>query len=182
MNSFLGLLCGLGLVCGNVAECHEDCTIDGPGVEQEAPNHLLNVLLSIFIQFGAVICWCCVLTLLAILDGIRGEWTMLRMFWFCMPVLCELFLDVGWHGEINMALLIVLIEGDADIEASSPISLNGVLVAKCCKKVVCIFFSNILYSKIIYNKGEPNGACVMRPKAWRVLELMLAMGSKALTQ
>jgi hypothetical protein len=81
-----------------------------------------------------------------------------------------------------MALLVVPIEDDADIEASSPISLNGVLVAKCCKKVVCIFFSNILYSKIIYNKGEPNGACFMCPKAWRVLELILAMGSKALTQ
>ena len=156
MNSFLGLLCGLGLVCCNAAEFHEDCTIDGSSVEHEAPNHLLNVLLSIFIQFGAVICWCCVLALLAILDGIRGEWTMLQIFWFCTPVLCELFMDVGWHGEINMALLVVSIEGDADIEASSPKSLNSVHDAKCCKKLVCIFFPNILYSKIIYNKGEPN--------------------------
>ena len=55
MNSFFGLLCELRLVCHNFAACHEDSTIHGPGVEQEAPNHLLNVIVSIFIQFGTVV-------------------------------------------------------------------------------------------------------------------------------
>ena len=60
-------------------------------------------------------------------------------------------MDVTWHGDVYISLVIVPVNGEATVIAACPVSGDGVVFTKRCKQVFIIFLSEVFYTKIIYS-------------------------------
>jgi hypothetical protein len=72
-------------------------------------------------------------------------------------------LDVCWHQEVHLAPIIVLLSGESAILFPIPIAQTLVVFSNCVQQVLRILLANVLYSKIVDNKGGNNGVGVVLP-------------------
>ena len=73
------------------------------------------------------------------------------MFRWCMLELVEGFIDVPWHGDVYISLVIVPVNGEATVIVAWPVSEDGVVFTRRCKQLFTIFLSEVFYAKIIYS-------------------------------
>jgi hypothetical protein len=102
---FLGIFSRSCLLCGNVREGHEYSGVHCPYIVEEAADDLLDSFLSSFVNQWTFICWTRSLIVLAVIDRIGREGTML---WFQrgnVGVPCELLRYIFGHGEVNILFL-----------------------------------------------------------------------------
>jgi hypothetical protein len=91
-----------------------------------------------------------------------------------MLIFVKGILDIAMHAQVHMCVLIIQFQSDATVELASPIFLNGVVCCCCINEMLGMFFSEILYTKIIHDKGELYGESNMAPYTWCELGLMVA--------
>jgi hypothetical protein len=75
----------------------------------------------------------------------------------------EGLLDICWHQEVHLALVVVPLHGEFTISFTVPIAQTLVVFLYCVRQVLRILLANLLYSKVIDNEGEHNGAGVVLP-------------------
>jgi hypothetical protein len=66
-----------------------------------------------------------------------------------MVVTLKEFFDVAWHGDVDVFVFVVPLEGDTTVQFAFPIDVQGVMFLEGIEKVVGMFFANIFNAKII---------------------------------
>ena len=75
---------------------------------------------------------------------------------------------------MHSSSFVVPVQCDADVSFSVPFCCYCVVCFKCLLEVKYILFANILYSKIVHNKGELHWAPLVLPETWDKLALIIA--------
>ncbi len=84
------------------------------------------------------------------------------------------FLHVVWHGQINLAFVVVPIQCYSNTPFACPITLKFVVFFKCIFEMLCMFFANVFHAKVIDNQCKLYQSCVMFPKARYQLALSVS--------
>ena len=92
-----------------------------------------------------------------------GVWRVLLDLGWGVLELFEGLLDVCWHRELHCATCIVPLDGKSAILLPLPITQALIVFSYCVQQVLRILLADILYSKIIDNEGECNGAGFVLP-------------------
>jgi hypothetical protein len=82
-------------------------------------------------------------------------WGVLEMF--------EGLLDVCWHQEGHLAPIVVPLYGESTILFTVPIARTLIVFSYCVKQVLSILLADVLYSKVINDEGENDGAGLVLP-------------------
>jgi hypothetical protein len=64
------------------------------------------------------------------------------------------FVDVARHGKVDFAVLVIPIDGEAEIACTLPVGVTFVILLEYCKEIFGICFVDVPYFKIINNEGE----------------------------
>ncbi len=72
--------------------------------------------------------------------------------------LFEGLLDVCWHQEVHLSPVVVTLYGESAISFTIPIAQTLEVFLYCVQQVLCILLANVLYSKVVEDKGENNEA------------------------
>ncbi len=65
----------------------------------------------------------------------------------------EGLLDVWWHQEVHLATVVVPLYCESTISFTIPIAQTLVVFLYCVQQVLHILLANVLYSKVIDDKG-----------------------------
>jgi hypothetical protein len=68
---------------------------------------------------------------------------------------------IHWHQEVHLAPFIVPLYGETAISFPVPIAQTLGIFLHCVQQVLCILLANVLYSKIVNDEGENDGAGVV---------------------
>ena len=74
--------------------------------------------------------------------------------------------DVSRHGDVDITLGVVLVQGESEVKGTSPIRGGFVVGLERMNKVVRVFFGNIFDVGIVNAQGERGGSCSVAPEAW----------------
>ena len=77
--------------------------------------------------------------------------------------------DVPGHGNINVAVVVMPIEGKAAVEGACPVDGEIVMLLECIQEVLSMFLLNKFNTKIIhYISVNHTGrcTCVHKPGVW----------------
>jgi hypothetical protein len=97
-----------------------------------------------------------------------GMWAMLWFEWGLMVEPGKQSYNIPWHGNIDMAFVVVPFESNAAIECASPVSLDFKESLYGGNEMVDVLFADILNSKIVDGEREMHRVGDMLPKAWCV--------------
>ncbi len=89
-----------------------------------------------------------------------------------MLELCQSFLHVVWHGQMNLALVVVTIQCYPNVFAC-PIAHKFVVFFKCILEILCMFFADVFYAKVIDAQCNLYWSCVVFLKARYQLALLV---------
>ena len=92
-----------------------------------------------------------------------------------MIELDEGFLDVVWHGEVDLSLGIVPVELDSDVAFTFPVFRYGVVLFQNVHKMSGICAAFVLDAKIVDDESELNWSRLVHPEAWYELALVVPM-------
>ena len=59
------------------------------------------------------------------------------------------FLYTSWHGDVQYACLIVLVQCDTTVETPSPIFCDLIFFLECMYEVQCVLFSLVFDPKVV---------------------------------
>jgi len=76
---------------------------------------------------------------------------------------------------MQLAFGVVPVKVSADVSVTSPISAEGVVRFNRRLEVHRMLLANILDTKIVHHKGEPDRAPIMHPQAWDGFALSVTM-------
>ncbi len=100
-----------------------------------------------------------------------------------MFVALKLLLHVARHRNVECSHVVVPGKFDAAIKIAGPILAQFLVLSLYCRdQVIHIFFPFILDSEIINNECEGDRACLVLPKAGRLLALVVPVGLKSLAK
>ena len=77
--------------------------------------------------------------------------------------------DIAWHGDIDVALVIVPVKLESTELGASPFSGDGVFRPQRGFQVFGMFCSNILDSEVVHDEAERDGACFVAEETWNAL-------------
>ena len=100
----------------------------------------------------------------------------LRFLWLWVVETGECVLNVVGHGDVDFPLLVVPIDGEANVPLSFPLVADGVFLLQGCHEVLGMFFADIFYTKIIHDEAETDGAPVMFPETRADSALPISFG------
>jgi hypothetical protein len=104
-----------------------------------------------------------ILDALAISRDNSVVWGILWTIGHGMLIFMKGILDIARYRKVHMFVFIIPFQSNAMVEATSPIFSNGVVRFQSINDMLGMFFSHILDTKIIHNKGELDGARGMAP-------------------
>ncbi len=78
-------------------------------------------------------------------------WLVLGLFWNGVSKVCKGTFHIVRHGQVYLAVLVVLVHGDSQIPFSFPILFHFVVLLDCLDKVHDVLFSTVLDAKIIHD-------------------------------
>ena len=70
------------------------------------------------------------------------------------------------HGDINIALVVVPIKGEAAVESSGPINCEVVVGLDGLDKIHGIRLGEVFDAKIVDAKDKRGAFCAVTPEAW----------------
>jgi hypothetical protein len=76
---------------------------------------------------------------------------------------------------MDLVLVVVLVQCYPDVPFSCPIARKFVVFFKCVLEMLCMFFTNVFDAKVIDNKCELYGSCVVLPKARYQFALLVSV-------
>ena len=85
-----------------------------------------------------------------------------------------------FHACFECSVIAIPVQIHATVSGATPIGFDGVMLFECIHQVFCILLSLMAGSKIIHNKGERNGSCLVEEQAWIMLGRVVAMLGKVL--
>jgi hypothetical protein len=116
------------------------------------------------VKEGTFVGRCECLIVFSISDVIGGKCTMLWFVRCWMSIAGQLFHDILWHGKINVAFIIILLEVDATIEITGLVFNNVIcFYLKGIVQMLKMFLSNVFDFEVIYCKVEPYQAGFVFP-------------------
>ena len=83
--------------------------------------------------------------------------------------------DAVFHACFECSVVAVPVQVDATVSGACPISLDGAMLLECIDQMVSIRLSLAAGPKIVHNKGERNGSCLVEEQAWSVFGWEVAM-------
>ena len=87
----------------------------------------------------------------------------------------ECFLDVVWHGDVDLFVFIVPIDCEANVAAAFPLVADGVVLFDGLHEVFGVFGSNVFHSKIIDDQTEADWSPIVLPKPGADLALPISV-------
>ncbi len=75
-----------------------------------------------------------------------------------MVVFCQLFGDIPGHGDVKVSFVVLPVQRDTAVHVAFVVYLDIIMAFYCCYEMFQVFFSNVFYSKVVYDKGELYGA------------------------
>ena len=77
----------------------------------------------------------------------------LRLGWRFVAKSYEGILEVAWHGQMDFALLVVLVECKAQVMCAFPVSVNFVALLEDIHEMLNIILFGVLHAKVINDEG-----------------------------
>ena len=74
--------------------------------------------------------------------------------------------DVAGHGNINVEVGIVPVDGESAVQCAAPVGGDGVEGGKGVKEVIGMGAADVLDAKIVDNEGERDWASAVLPEPW----------------
>jgi hypothetical protein len=164
------------------AECHEHGEVDSAGIVENAPDDALDVFDVCVAEGGRHVGREGMLGFAAKMFRLGSVGTMLRLWWGGMLVFLQLFDDVGRHGNVEGACVVISFEAYAAVEVSVPIFGEFIFFFDALDKVVDILLTGIFHAEIVDDKCEGDGACRMLPEAGSLLAFEISVGGKAILE
>ncbi len=112
---FLGVFGWRRLLRGNVGKIHEDGWVASSSIVEETANYLLDLHFAGIVQEGTLVGGIGCLVILAVCDWIGCKRAMLGFERHGVSITGKLLHDVFGHGEVNISLGVIPLEGDATI-------------------------------------------------------------------
>ncbi len=113
----------------------------------------------------------CVIEGLGVLDGgaVGGYGVWMWLILWCRRVrvaeTCEGFIDISRHGEVDLVICVVPIQGQTKVARAFPICITFVVLFEDGDQVLSISLVDVFDTKIVNDKGEADGppACFQNP-------------------
>ena len=67
--------------------------------------------------------------------------------------------NVAWRGQVDCSVDVVPVECDSAVEFADPIFSDAVVFYDAVAEMISVLLANILDSKSVRHKGEPDQAC-----------------------
>ena len=140
----------IGLGCGQIIKSNQHGIIYSSGVEEECPHNLLGSLVTSLVKGSRCVMGLGKLWAFSIgwLNPFMGGVFLSGGSW--MVEALEGFVDIARHGHVEEAVGIVPIKVDSTELSAFPVGCDIVFGREGVKKVLGIFFSRVLDSKIIH--------------------------------
>jgi hypothetical protein len=74
--------------------------------------------------------------------------------------------DIAWHGDINIAFVVVPVEGEAAVQFSVPVDGQVVVRFDGFDEMHGVGFGEIFHAEIVDAKSERGALCAMVPETW----------------
>ncbi len=149
------------------------------GVVEDAPDDALDMFDVCVAEAGRRVGGEGTLGFTAKLFRLGSFGTMLRLWRGGMFVFLQLFDDVGRHGNVEGACIIIPFEAYATVEVTVLIFSEFIFFVDALDKVVDILLTRMFHAKIVNDKCEEDGACRVLPEAGSLLAFEISMGGKA---
>ena len=82
--------------------------------------------------------------------------------------------DILRHVEVKASMIIIVpVYFNSKVQATGTINIHGLIFQNGFYEVICMFFSNLFYSKIINNQCKCDRSPFLLPKAFRVSALLI---------
>ena len=97
------------------------------------------------------------------------------VFGLSVSELYECLFDVIGHVQVHLSFGVVPFHMDTNVSLTCPICGDFVVFFEYCFEVVCVFFADIFYSKVIDYKCELYWSCFMTPWSSDEFALVIAV-------
>ena len=83
--------------------------------------------------------------------------------------------NVGKHGEMDFAVVVVPFQIESKVSFFLPIAGDGIVLLEDFHAMVCMLLANIFHTKIFHTKGERYGTPIMFPKTRGEFALLIPL-------
>ena len=74
--------------------------------------------------------------------------------------------DVMRHGDFDIPLGVIPVDGESTVEFAIPVFCDGVQVAQSSEEVQGMFFAFVFDAEVVDDEGEGDGSGVVAPERW----------------
>ncbi len=104
---------------------------------------------------------------------------MLRFGWVLVAKSNKGLFEVAGHAAMDALSFLVPVEGQAKVAGALPIGVAAVVLFDDFKEMFDVNLVDVLYPKIVNNKGNADGAPRTGPIAWCQLTLAVSVNVEA---
>jgi hypothetical protein len=88
--------------------------------------------------------------------------------------------DISRHREVYGSSGVVSVQSKSTVELAVPVGCDGVEGLKGCDEMFRMTAPDVFDPKIVCDKGESNGTCLVTPEVGRLLGWVIAEGGEML--
>ena len=99
-----------------------------------------------------------------------------------MEELGKRFGNILGHRDVDVASIVVPVDGEAKVTGAGPIFGKGIFLFEGMEQVVGVRAREVFDAEVVNGKGECGGACVVYPNTRRVANWVVAEGGKVVAE